>query len=57
MISVFWKDPMSLVGIGKDAGTTVMHTVGNAADARRAVDSGLDIVVTQGWGTGGHVRA
>lgn len=33
-----------------------MHAVGNAADARRAVDSGVDIVVAQGWEAGGYVR-
>jgi nitronate monooxygenase len=30
--------------------------VGSAADARRAVDCGVDIVVAQGWEAGGHVR-
>src|SRR5258707_7091582 len=33
-----------------------MHTVGSAADARRAVDGGVDIVIAQGWEAGGHVR-
>lgn len=35
---------------------SVLHTVGSAADARRAVDCGVDIVVAQGWEAGGHVR-
>ena len=34
----------------------VMYTVGSAEDARRAVDSGVDIIVVQGWESGGHVR-
>jgi nitronate monooxygenase len=33
-----------------------MHTVGSAADARRAVDAGVDVIVAQGWEAGGHVR-
>ena len=33
-----------------------MHTVGSAADAKRATDAGVDIVVAQGWEAGGHVR-
>ncbi len=56
VISFFWQDPSSLVSRAKEAGAIVMHTVGNAADARRAVDCGVDIVVAQGWEAGGHVR-
>jgi nitronate monooxygenase len=33
-----------------------MHTVGSADEARRAVASGVDVAVAQGWGAGGHVR-
>ena len=32
-----------------------MLTVGSAADARFAVDQGVDILVAQGWEAGGHV--
>jgi NAD(P)H-dependent flavin oxidoreductase YrpB (nitropropane dioxygenase family) len=32
-----------------------MHTVGSAEEARRAVGSGVDIIVAQGWEAGGHV--
>src|SRR5919197_257282 len=32
-----------------------MLTLGSAAEARRAVDQGIDIVVAQGWEAGGHV--
>jgi NAD(P)H-dependent flavin oxidoreductase YrpB (nitropropane dioxygenase family) len=56
VISFFWRDPSGLVPIAKAAGAIVMHTVGNADDARRAVDCGVDIVVAQGWEAGGHVR-
>ena len=56
IISFFWQDPSSLVGRAKDGGAIVMHTVGNAVDAVRAVDCGVDIIVAQGWEAGGHVR-
>jgi len=56
IISFFWRDPSPLVAKAKDAGAIVLHTVGNVADARRAVDCGVDVVVAQGWEAGGHVR-
>jgi NAD(P)H-dependent flavin oxidoreductase YrpB (nitropropane dioxygenase family) len=56
VISFFWRDPGALVQRAKAAGATVLHTVGSAVDARRAVDAGVDIVVAQGWEAGGHVR-
>lgn len=56
IISFFWRDPGALVKRAKSAGATVMYTVGNADDARRAVDGGVDVIVAQGWEAGGHVR-
>jgi NAD(P)H-dependent flavin oxidoreductase YrpB (nitropropane dioxygenase family) len=56
VISFFWRDPGALVQRAKSAGATVLHTVGSALDAKRAVDAGVDIVVAQGWEAGGHVR-
>jgi NAD(P)H-dependent flavin oxidoreductase YrpB (nitropropane dioxygenase family) len=56
VISFFWRDPSSLVALAKAGGAIVMHTVASAADAKRAVDCGVDIVVAQGWEAGGHVR-
>src|ERR1700749_3883613 len=38
-----------------DAGGSVMHTVAAAEEARRAVASGVDVIVAQGWEAGGHV--
>jgi NAD(P)H-dependent flavin oxidoreductase YrpB (nitropropane dioxygenase family) len=55
VISFFWRDPSALVSHAKTSGAIVMHTVGSAADARRAVDCGVDVVVAQGWEAGGHV--
>ena len=56
IISFFWRDPAALMPRAKAAGATVLHTVGSAADARRAADCGVDIIVAQGWEAGGHVR-
>jgi NAD(P)H-dependent flavin oxidoreductase YrpB (nitropropane dioxygenase family) len=56
VISFFWRDPSSFVPRAKAGGATVLHTVGSAADAKRAVNCGVDIVVAQGWEAGGHVR-
>ena len=56
VISFFWRDPAALVPRARARGATVLHTVGSAANARRAVECGVDIVVAQGWEAGGHVR-
>ena len=56
IISFFWRDPGALVKRAKAGGARVLYTVGNADDARRAVDAGVDVVVAQGWEAGGHVR-
>ncbi len=56
VISFFWRDPSSLVPRAKAAGAIVMHTVGSATEAKRAVNCGVDVVVAQGWESGGHVR-
>lgn len=55
IVSFFWGDPAPLVPIAHAAGAIVMHTVGSAAEARRVVAAGVDVVVAQGWEAGGHV--
>jgi len=55
IVSFFWGDPTRLAARAHDGGAVVLHTVGSADDARRAVDHGVDIVVAQGWEAGGHV--
>lgn len=55
IVSTFWGDPASYVGPIHDAGAVHLHTVGSAAEARQAVDAGVDVVVAQGWEAGGHV--
>ena len=55
IVSFFLGDPGGYVERVHDAGGIVMHTVGSAEEARRAVASGVDVVVAQGWEAGGHV--
>ena len=56
IISFFWGDPSALAPRARARGAIVLHTVGSAVEAKRAVDAGVDIVVAQGWEAGGHVR-
>jgi nitronate monooxygenase len=55
IVSLFWGDPAGYVEQIHDANGVVLHTVGSAEEARRAVDTGVDVVVAQGWEAGGHV--
>ncbi len=54
-VSFIWGDPADYVDSVHDAGGLVMHTVGSAEEARRAVGIGADIIIAQGWEAGGHV--
>jgi len=53
--SFMWGDPSGYVEAVHAAGGVVLHTVGTAEEARRAVGSGVDVIVAQGWEAGGHV--
>jgi nitronate monooxygenase len=55
IVSFMWGDPSQYVETVHDAGGTVLHTVGSAEEARRAVATGVDVIVAQGWEAGGHV--
>ena len=55
IVSLMWGDPGEYVEQVHDAGALLLHTVGSAEEARRAVGSGVDVVVAQGWEAGGHV--
>lgn len=55
-VSFFWGDPAPYIESVHAAGALVMQTVASAADARRVVEAGVDVVVAQGWEAGGHVR-
>ena len=49
IVSLFWGDPAGYVEQVHEAGGVVLHTVGSAEEARRAVASGVDVIVAQGW--------
>jgi nitronate monooxygenase len=55
IVSLTWGDPAPYVEPIHEAGALVLHTVGSAEEARRAVGCGADVIVAQGWEAGGHV--
>jgi NAD(P)H-dependent flavin oxidoreductase YrpB (nitropropane dioxygenase family) len=55
VVSFFWGDPEPYLARVRDAGAVAILTVGSAAEARRAAEIGVDVVVAQGWEAGGHV--
>src|SRR4051812_41637003 len=55
IVSFIWGDPSEYVEAIHAAGGLVLLTVGSAEEVRRAVASGVDVVVAQGWEAGGHV--
>src|SRR6202034_4048769 len=55
IVSLFLGDPAGYVERVHDAGGLVLCTVGSAEEARRAVASGVDVIVAQGWEAGGHL--
>src|SRR5277367_6509027 len=55
IVSLFLGDSAGYVDQIHDAGGLVLCTVGSAEEARRAVTSGVDVIVAQGWEAGGHV--
>jgi len=48
VVSFHWDEPGEYIDRVHAADALVMYTVGSAEDARRAVDSGVDIIVAQG---------
>jgi nitronate monooxygenase len=55
IVSFTWGDPAPYVEAAHQADGLVLHTVGSAEEARRAVAAGVDVIVAQGWEAGGHV--
>lgn len=56
LVSFHWGDAAPHVNAVHAAGALVAQSVGNAADARRGAEAGIDIIVAQGWEAGGHIR-
>jgi NAD(P)H-dependent flavin oxidoreductase YrpB (nitropropane dioxygenase family) len=57
IVSFIFGDPERYVEQVHDAGALVLHTVGSAEEARRAVGCGVDVIVAQGWEAGGHISS
>jgi nitronate monooxygenase len=55
LLSTFWGDPAPYISRAHSAGVKVIHQVGSVADARRAVEAGVDVIIAQGVEAGGHV--
>lgn len=56
IISFFWGQSPKMVARAKSGGAIVLQTVGSSDEARAAVQSGVDVIVAQGWEAGGHVK-
>ncbi|WP_049925823.1 NAD(P)H-dependent flavin oxidoreductase [Halopiger goleimassiliensis] len=57
VVSFSFGDAEPFVERARDAGATVLQTVGSADEARAAVAAGVDVVVAQGREAGGHVQS
>ena len=55
-ISFFWGDGSSHLPRVKAADAVAIQVVGSVDEAKRAADSGFDLIVAQGREAGGHVR-
>ncbi|MDJ0632754.1 MAG: nitronate monooxygenase [Xenococcaceae cyanobacterium MO_188.B29] len=56
IISFFWGAPDQYIDLVHQAGAVVMHSVGNTKEAKNAAQAGADVIVAQGWESGGHVK-
>ena len=54
VVSTGLGDPVPVVALARQAGAPVLAMVATVEDARRAVESGADIIVAQGAEAGGH---
>jgi NAD(P)H-dependent flavin oxidoreductase YrpB (nitropropane dioxygenase family) len=55
VISTAWGDPGEVAEAAHRAGSIVVHQVNTLAEAIRARDAGVDVIVAQGGEGGGHV--
>ena len=55
VVSPHWHEPGEYIDRVHAADALVMYTVGSAEEAWQPVDSEVDIIVAQGWESGGHV--
>lgn len=57
VVVLFFGHAPRVVSALRDAGITVLHQVGEADEARRALSEGADGLIAQGIEAGGHLRA
>jgi len=55
IVSFFWGDPTQYVKRVHDGGGKVFHQIGSVADAERAAEADLDVIIAQSVEVGGHV--
>jgi len=55
IVSTFWGDPAPFCDVIHDVGALHLHTVASAAEARQAVEVGVDVILAQSWEAGGHI--
>jgi NAD(P)H-dependent flavin oxidoreductase YrpB (nitropropane dioxygenase family) len=55
ILSFFWGDPTPYVKRAHESGMKVLHQVGSVADAQRAAEANVDVIIAQGTEAGGHV--
>ncbi|MFZ0486558.1 MAG: nitronate monooxygenase [Arenicellales bacterium] len=56
VVNLFWGDPAPYVDRVHAAGCLLMLQLASVEEARHAADCGVDIIVAQGFGAGGHVK-
>ena len=56
IISFFWGAPDKYIDLVHQAGALVLHSVGDTKEAKNAAQAGADVIVAQGWESGGHVK-
>lgn len=57
VVSLFFGSAPAIVRALHEAGAFVLHQVGTAAEAERALRDGADALIVQGLEAGGHLRA
>lgn len=57
IVSLFWGNPIPYIEMARRAGALIIYSAGTVHEARRAATMGADVIVAQGWESGGHIRA
>jgi nitronate monooxygenase len=57
LLVFFWGDPSPYIGEAHRRGMKVILQVGSVAEARKAVEVGVNAIIAQGMEAGGHVKS